>query len=176
MTIRPATADDVDAIRAVAERAWETDYPDILTRETATTGVADWYDRETLRDEVDRKKTLLLVAERETEGKAEASSEIVGFAHANWRNEEGYLLRVYVDPDHRRQGLGRDLLVETCDRLFAHEVEQVSAMVLSANEPGRAFYEHFGFAFEDEAETTIGGERYPESRYVLADRGQLTVE
>lgn len=165
MTVRPATEADVEAIRRVAERSWETDYPDILTRETAETGVEDWYDRERIRAAVDEAKTLLLVVER--------NGDVVGFAHGNWRNDEGHLLRIYVDPDHRRAGVGRELLVETCGALFDRGVDEIGAMVLSANEPGRAFYERFGFEHGEEAETTIAGEAYPESRYVLRDRGDL---
>ena len=46
-------------------------------------------------------------------------------------------------------------------------------MVLSANEPGAEFYQQFWFEFVNESETEIGGERYPESRYVLEDESQV---
>lgn len=168
MTTRTATVDDLDGIREVAEHSWETDYPDILTRETATAGVDDWYAPDRLSADLDRKKTLLLTADRD--------GDVVGFAHATWNDDEGHLLRLYVDPDHRREGVGRDLLVGVCDALFDRDVERINAMVLSANDPGKAFYERFGFEYQDEAETTIGGEGYPESRYVLEERSQLQVD
>ncbi|MFC5970918.1 GNAT family N-acetyltransferase [Halomarina salina] len=165
MTVRRATGDDVDGIRAVAERSWTTDYPDILTRETATEAVEDWYAPDQIRAELRDSRTLVLVAERD----AETDDGVVGFAHATWTDadREGYLLRLYVDPDHRRENLGRELLDRTTAELAGLGVERVNAMVLSANEPGRAFYEHFGFDHVDEQRTTVGGESYPESRYVL---------
>ncbi|NLV07284.1 GNAT family N-acetyltransferase [Haloarcula rubripromontorii] len=163
MTMRLATPDDVPAISQVATAAWETDYPDILTRETAEDGVRDWYSTEQIESELAESQTILLVAER--------GERVVGFAHATWHetDREGYILRLYVHPDYRREGIGRSLLERTCEELFEYDIERINAMMLTANEPGAEFYEGFGFEFVDESETEIGGERYPESRYVLDD-------
>jgi ribosomal protein S18 acetylase RimI-like enzyme len=165
MSIRTATEADVEGIRRVARRSWETDYRDVLTRETVEEAVDDWYAPDRIEAEFEDDRTLLLVAERD--------GDVVGFSHATWHDAEaeGYILRLYAHPDHRREGLGRALLERTCDELTARDVERINAMVLSANEPGVAFYERFGFAFVDEHETTIGDERYPESRYVLEPDG-----
>ncbi|AJF26365.1 GNAT family N-acetyltransferase [Haloarcula hispanica] len=162
MTVRPATPDDVTAINQVATAAWETDYP-LLTQETVEDGVGDWYSPEQIESELVESQTLLFVAERE--------GRVVGFAHATWHETDrvGYILRLYVHPDYRREGIGRTLLERTCEELFEHDIDRINAMVLSANEPGAEFYKGFGFEFADESETEIGGERYPESRYVLAD-------
>ena len=161
MTVRPATDGDLEGIRAVAERSWTTDYPDILTRETAEEAVDDWYAPDQLATEFKNSRTLVFVADRE--------GSVVGFAHATWSDadREGYILRLYVDPDRRRAGLGRELLDRTTAELADLGVRRVNAMVLSANDPGREFYERFGFEHVDEQPTTIGGERHPESRYVL---------
>lgn len=166
MTVRAATEDDVDDIRRVAERSWEEDYPEILTRETVVEAIGDWYDPDELRVAVDRGRTVLLVAEHD--------GAVVGFAHATWTDDdEGWLLRIYVDPDHRRVGLGRELLERTGVELSQHGVDRLNATVLADNEPGNAFYEHFGFELAEETETTIGGESYPENRYVLAGEDSL---
>lgn len=163
MAIRPATETDVDAVRRVAERSWKTDYADILTRETAEEAVNDWYEPETLAAELAFERTLLLVAERD--------DEVVGFSHATWSEDgnEGYILRLYTDPDHRREGIGRDLLAGTCTELADRGVQRVNAMVLSANNPGWAFYERFGFEYVEEHATTIGDTTYDERRYVHDD-------
>ncbi len=161
MSIRQATARDVDAVRAVAERSWRTDYQPALTRETVETAVNDWYAPERIEAELGAERTMVLVAEQ--------GEELVGFSHATWSDEDatGYILRLYVDPDHRRERIGRALLERTCVDLGAEGVERINAMVLAANEPGGDFYEHFGFEFADERTTTIGDETYPERRYVL---------
>ncbi|KAB1197571.1 MULTISPECIES: GNAT family N-acetyltransferase [Haloferax] len=161
MTIRAATEDDIDAIRLVAKRSWETDYPEILTRETIDAGVEDWYAREQIVDALVPARSLLLVADHD--------DSVVGFAHATWSSDEheGYILRLYVHPDHRRQGVGSELLERIRADLSSDGVERLNAMVLAENEPGITFYEQFGFEFVDEAQTTIGGDSYRENRYVL---------
>lgn len=161
MSVRTATPEDVTAINDVATEAWESDYPDILTRETVEDGVSDWYAPEQIESELVESQTLLLVTERD--------DSVVGFAHATWHDADsaGYILRIYVHPDHRREGIGRALLDRTCTELFDHDIDRINAMVLSGNDRGAAFYERFGFEFADESETEIGGEHYPESRYVL---------
>jgi ribosomal protein S18 acetylase RimI-like enzyme len=100
---------------------------------------------------------------------AEWERTVVGFAHATWSTEtgDGYILRLYVHPDYRRDGVGRALLDQTCQTLASHDIERINAMVLSANNPGVVFYEGFGFEFVDEHETQVGDETVPESRYVL---------
>ncbi|GGK71014.1 GNAT family N-acetyltransferase [Haloarcula sebkhae] len=167
MSVRTATPNDVTAISRIATAAWETDYPDILSRETAEDGVRDWYGPEQLESELVESQTILLVAERD--------GSVVGFAHATWHetDREGYILRLYVHPDHRRKGIGQTLLERTCDELFEHDIDPINAMVLSANEPGAEFYEGFGFEFADESETETGGERHPESRYVLDNESRV---
>ncbi|WP_396613551.1 GNAT family N-acetyltransferase (plasmid) [Haloferax sp. S1W] len=161
MPIRTATEDDVDAILRVAEQSWKNDYPEILTRETAETAVTDWYIPEQIAAELYKSQARILVAERE--------DTVIGFAHVTWSNAEkvGYILRIYVHPDHRREGIGRELLEQSCTDLEAQNVERVNAMVLVENGPGNDFYKRFGFEHADERETIISDKPYPENRYVL---------
>lgn len=161
MPIRAATEDDTESIRRIAEQSWKTDYPDILTRETAEEAVTDWYTPEQIAAELVQSRALILVAERK--------ETVIGFAHATWNDTEGegYILRIYVHPDHRQENIGRELLEQTCSALADQDIERINAMVLVENEPGNAFYKRFGFEHVDERETRIGGESYPENRYVL---------
>lgn len=158
MNVRAAETDDLDAINRVAKASWEADYPAILSRETVDEGVDEWYGADRFGEELGWARTLLFVAE--TDG-------VVGFVHAHWGDEEGHVLRLYVHPNHRREGVGSALLEHVQSELFDRGVERIAAMVLADNELGNAFYEQFGFEAVDESETTIGGERYLETRYVL---------
>lgn len=158
MSIREATTDDVAAIIAVAEAAWAADYPDFLSRETAEAGVADWYDPARIQSELADPATRLLVAA--------VDDAVVGFAHAYVDGEVGHLLRLYVHPDERRAGLGRQLFEGARASIAELDVDRITGMVLADNEPGNAFYRSLGFEHEATAETTIGGESYPEHRYV----------
>ncbi|WP_336135058.1 GNAT family N-acetyltransferase [Natronomonas amylolytica] len=161
MELREATDADIDAIRRVAERSWEVDYPAILTRETAQEAVSEWYGSDGLADAIAEGRTELLVAERD--------GEVVGFAHATWNGSEaeGYILRLYVHPDHRGRGVGGELLEGTRQALAGYDVDRIHAMVLAENDPGNAFYERFGFERADESRTRIGEGTYQENRYVL---------
>jgi ribosomal protein S18 acetylase RimI-like enzyme len=58
-----------------------------------------------------------------------------------------YLLNVYVDPDHRRQGLARSL-VETC-MAEAHR-RGIRVVSLHASDAGRSLYETMGFRASNE--------------------------
>lgn len=166
--MREATIDDVAPIRAVAEASWERDYADILTRDTVAAGVNDWYDEETLADLVADERTPVWVAEvGEADDEQGDGGEVVAFAHGYVAGETGHVLRLYVHPDERRSGVGERLLSATVDALTGRGSGRVEATVLAANEQGRAFYEAQGFEQVAAAETTIGGEAYPECRYRL---------
>lgn len=159
MTVREAAVDDVEAIREVATSSWETDYPDILSRESVEAGVDEWYSSDRLHETVvDPWPAVLL---------AEADGEVVGFVHATATGDEGAILRLYVDPDHRRDGHGRRLVEAIREELAVYDVDRISAMVLAENPLGNAFYRALGFEKTDEGETRIGGEPHPENRYVL---------
>lgn len=158
MPLREATDDDIEAIREVARSSWATDYPEIVSRETVTDRVDEWYDSDRLADDVGRPRALVLVADEDG---------VVGFSHAVLSAETGHILRLYVDTGHRGQGIGGDLLEATRDELFDRGAERVQAMVLAENEPGNEFYRAHGFELTGEGETTIGGEPHPENTYTL---------
>jgi len=157
MQIRQARTDDIEAIRRVAERSWETDYPDILHRENVEDVVTEWYDEQRIREEIGNEDALVTVAE--------SDGEVGGFAHGVWARRTGHILRVYVDPDHRGQGVGSDLLATLRDSLLQRGSDRIQAMVLADNEAGNEFYRNAGFEKIDEGETTIGGETYVENVY-----------
>ncbi|WP_435063972.1 GNAT family N-acetyltransferase [Halobaculum sp. EA56] len=161
MTVRRATPADVDAVRTVARESWETDYPSILSRESVESGVDEWYDPDRVRAALGADDELLRVAERD--------GAVVGFAHGLVDGEggSGHVLRLYVRPDARGEGVGGRLLERVRDELFDRGVGRIHAMVLADNDPGNEFYRSFGFELVERAETTIGGESYPENRYVL---------
>lgn len=160
MPIRRADRDDIGGIKRVAERSWEHDYPDILSRESIETGVNEWYGRDRLSTVVELDDSFVFVADRE--------GEVVGFAHGVLTEGAGAVLRVYVDPAHRGDGLGTDLLDRTVEAMTADGAERVTATVLSANEPGLQFYLDAGFTELDErGETRIGDEFYEETTLEL---------
>ena len=158
MEIRKATTDDAEAIATVARASWESDYPDILSRETVEKGVEEWYAPEEIEAEIASDDALIPVAE--------TGGEVVGFAHTVEDEHGGTVLRLYVAPDHRREGVGGDLLEHARDALDTRGAERVRAMVLADNELGNTFYRRHGFELAEEGETVIGGTTYRENVYV----------
>jgi ribosomal protein S18 acetylase RimI-like enzyme len=155
MEIRRAGGGDVDAIRRVAERSWEYDYPDILTRETITEGVAEWYGTEHVRADLGNPDATILVAER--------AGEVVGFVQGHTAENVGTVLRLYVDPDHRREGVASALFAAVTDELEREDVDRIRAMALAANEQGCAFYRSQGLKRVATDTTIIDGDRYDEA-------------
>ncbi|UHQ98761.1 GNAT family N-acetyltransferase (plasmid) [Natrinema zhouii] len=158
MEIRRATSEDTGEIRAVAASSWRTDYPNILNREAIEEGVEEWYNSEQIASELAEDDAILLVAE--------IDDKVVGFTHAVRRQRTGFILRVYVNPDYRKQGIGTELFASARDALLTRGVDDIRAMVLAGNEPGNVFYKTVGFEKVDEEETVIGGETYTENVYV----------
>lgn len=157
MNIRHGRPGDVSDIRDVAERSWETDYPAILNRENVEDIVNDWYAEDQIRAELENEDSVVVVAEE--------GGSVVGFAHGIWARRTGHILRVYVNPDHRGQGIGQELLATVRDSLLNRGSDRIQAMVLAENEAGNAFYRNAGFEKIDEDETIIGEKRYTENVY-----------
>ncbi|WP_435332750.1 GNAT family N-acetyltransferase [Haloarchaeobius sp. TZWWS8] len=158
MDYRHATVDDIDALQRVAQRSWEQDYPAIVSRESIVEGVHEWYSDDRLEADIRAADTSVLVA-------ADGDT-VVGFAHGIVDDDTGTLMRVYVDPDHRGDGVGRALVEYAMDDFETRGVDRVESMVLTANEPGNAFYHRLGFEQVQRATTTIGGESYDENIYL----------
>lgn len=168
MEIRQATPEDVSAIRSIATDSWEADYPDLISRETIDDGVEEWYDSDQLRREIETGDALFLLGVQTGDDERDRGPGIVAFAHAVLPDDgenTGHLLRLYVHPDERRQGIGNELLEATVDRLDERGVDTLRAMVLSANETGKAFYRDHGFEAVETATTTIGGESHEETTF-----------
>ena len=161
MTIREATDDDIEAIQGIAEASWESDYPDVLSRESMEEGVDDWYSEDRIRESITWSRAHMLVSERD--------DDMVGFVHADLipEDEIGHVLRLYVHPDHRQQGIGGELLGEACRTLFDEGAERIRAMVLESNELGNQFYQEFGFEPVSTEAVMIGEETYRERTYEL---------
>lgn len=81
----------------------------------------------------------------EDTGKADGSAPVVGCIGCIAKDSEVELVRMYVDPNYRRRGLGRQLF----DHLHMHAcgigAKRIHLSTPSVNEPGLAFYRSLGF-------------------------------
>ena len=76
---------------------------------------------------------------------AEAGDGVVGYGLSRWGADEGEIVNLAVDPDHRRRGLGRELVAEMLRRLGAMGVRTVYLEVRESNAGAIAFYVDLGF-------------------------------
>ena len=75
--------------------------------------------------------------------------KVVGTAMAGYDGHRGWLYSVAVDPDRRRQGLGKRLVTHTVDTLKAAGCVKVNLQIRASNAPVIAFYDALGFAVEE---------------------------
>jgi ribosomal protein S18 acetylase RimI-like enzyme len=164
-TIRPARTADTEAIRSLAERAWLAAYDGILDEETIRETVGEWYAEEALFEALDTPGTVFLVAEEEREEDDDSDPPIVGFCHGVVTEEEGDILRMYVDPDRWDEGVGTALHERLRDDLLDLNMRRMQAIVLADNEMGNRFYRDLGFEKTGEGEVELGRETYLENVY-----------
>ncbi len=160
MEIRPANDGDFGAVRRIAHRAWNEAYDEIVDDETITETVSSWYSNESLADALDRPGTAFLVAVED--------DELVGFCHAVVHEDEGDVLRLYVDPDDWGKGVGTALHERLRTDLQDFNMKRMRAMVLADNEMGNEFYRKLGFEKDDEGTVELGGREYAENVYTYA--------
>ncbi len=77
-----------------------------------------------------------------------ADGEVVGTALAGYDGVRGWLYKLAVAPEHRRQGIGRSLVAHAVRALKAMGCAKVNLQVTADNEAAVAFYESLGFAVE----------------------------
>jgi ribosomal protein S18 acetylase RimI-like enzyme len=139
-TIRPATASDTGAIRAVARASWHAAYDPVLGADRVDEVVDSWYDPERLAtDDVEPDERPFFVAD---------DGGVVGFAEAVPDDEDGdtaHLYRIYVHPDEWGRGIGGSLLDRIEDVLGNRGFEWLTLSVMAENDVGVRFYESEGF-------------------------------
>ena len=140
MTIRPATQQDLETIRALWEELY-AEMPEPEHQQKAWAEVVDAVQR------VIQENVALL---------AEEDGSAVGFALAWPKNERtGYLSDLYVQSAHRRQGIGRELVREAASRLGRNVL---TLDVDVRNEGARSLYRLLGFR-EQSLRLAIDAER-----------------
>jgi ribosomal protein S18 acetylase RimI-like enzyme len=128
LTFRPATALDAPAVLAL----W-------LEAETEPTHTDD---ESSIRQLIERDPEALIVAE--------IDHRLVGSVIAGWDGWRGSIYRLAVAPDHRRRGLGRQLVSRAEERLAAAGAVRCQAIVVETDDPAVAFWGASGW--EQQAE------------------------
>ena len=80
---------------------------------------------------------------------AEDTGVIIGTAMAGYDGHRGWLYSVAVDPQQRRNGIGRGLVKLAIQTLKSLGCVKVNLQVRATNSQVVEFYESLGFAVED---------------------------
>ena len=144
MIVRKAETADADAIARIYVESWRDSYaglvPDhVLTGLSRRRQAADW--RGVIAH--GRRAQRVMVAE--------GAAGVIGFGSTGPARHtglpyQGEVFTLYVDPDHRGEGIGRALLEALFGALAADRMESALVWVLAEN-PARYFYEALGGQF-----------------------------
>ena len=155
--IRPATAEDAEAVARVHLETWRVAYTGIFPREALEDSSAE---RVARRAEMHRRAPPIV---------GEVDGEIVGFVSVGAAVEadaDGELYAIYVLPTHWGTGVGRALMQAGEEHLRELGHREAVLWVLEDNPRARRFYEVAGWT-EDGKRQPIEffGVSVPEVRY-----------
>jgi len=168
-TICAATVDDVDAFVSMKNDAWRWAYAGILPDEhlealTIDGQAASWRVRLAEPEPHDSWVFVAIEGER-----------VVGVVGAERARDDdagpstGELGMLYLLPDHVGHGLGRALHDRALAALRDAGFDRATLWVLEANERGRGFYEHVGWAPDGvRGDHMVECANHPMLRYAIA--------
>jgi ribosomal protein S18 acetylase RimI-like enzyme len=136
VTVRRATTDDVEAVRAVGHATWPSTYGPIRGEEYVRDGLAKWWSVEAVRRGIDGATTTYVAVDRD--------GEVIGCSVVGERDGGPFVHKLYVTPDAQRTGAGRALL----EAVMADLPDDAVAVCLDhaeGNDRAHAFYERQGF-------------------------------
>ncbi len=129
--IRPMVEEDIPQVGVLERQAFPTLRP-----------------YTSFKRELASKLTSYLVACRwqpEDGPQAPASEEVLGYAGLWFIIDEAHLTSIAVAEEHRRQGIGKGLIVAALEQSRAREAIFLTLEVRASNWEAQALYQHFGF-------------------------------
>ncbi len=149
MQIRRATNRDIPGIQQVAEASWRSAYDGVLRPETVESVLAEFYSEDSLLHSLKHQAVVFLLAE--------VNGQVVGFVQALPKpgKNDYELTRLYILPDHQRQGIGRKLEQAVEQSL---EDRRLWVLVEQDNQGAIAFFKSLGFVGHRTLELPLFGE------------------
>ncbi len=146
--IRIASPKDLEVVSQIARAAFYDTYPSILSTEQIEYMLAKRYSLESLTHEMnDLKHIFILVEEAE---------KIIGFVSFSCSTGRMRLHKIYLLPESKGKGYGKELINCVCKEALNHGFEEIELNVNRYNQPAIDFYKKNGFVIDKEEDLEIG--------------------
>src|SRR3954467_8097229 len=146
MEIRPARVEDVPAVLPMVEKLCRLHESWDPAKYSFLPDIPGMYDQ-WLRERATHRRSVLLVAE------TSAPKKIVGFLIGTVEREipiyrlkeYGFLHDLWVEPEYRNEGIGRQMTMLAVERFRAMGVKQIRLDTAAKNEGARGLFASCGF-------------------------------
>ena len=78
---------------------------------------------------------------------ARDGEKVIGAVLCGHDGRRGYIHHMAVHPDHRRQGIGQQLVDRCLAALLAEGIDKCHLFIFTSNEPGIAFWQNGGWQY-----------------------------
>jgi ribosomal protein S18 acetylase RimI-like enzyme len=145
VNIRPATPADLTAIGKLGALLVRTHHDFDPKRFMAATSQTEKSYGSFLGTQLEEANIVIMVAERDGEVIGYTYAGVEGNDYMSLRGPAGVVYDLIVDPDHRRQGVGRMLLEATLEVLKAKGAPRVVLSTAERNAPAQHLFDRAGF-------------------------------
>ncbi|MBW8330114.1 MAG: GNAT family N-acetyltransferase [Thiobacillus sp.] len=142
------TLQEVDAVGALARTVWQTTYPALISQAQIDAMLDDRYAAGCIRAQLDDPRHAWWTAQQ--------NQVLIGFAHAVLDGADCKLDKLYVHPDHQRQGIGAALLHAVQDWAGQLQARRLWLQVNRGNAQAIAAYRKYGFRIVESRVFDIG--------------------
>jgi GNAT superfamily N-acetyltransferase len=137
LQLKRLTADEVDAVSALARVVWQATYPPLISQAQIDAMLAGRYAPARIRAQLDDPRHAWWVARHK--------QTLVGFAHAVLDGADVKLDKLYVHPDSQRHGIGAALVQRVDDWMHRQQARRLWLQVNRGNLQAVAAYRKYGF-------------------------------
>jgi ribosomal protein S18 acetylase RimI-like enzyme len=145
ITIRPATPKDLSTLGRLGALLVRTHHDFDPKRFMAATQQTESGYASFLGTQLDAPNVVVLVAEQDGDVVGYTYAGVEGRDYMSLRGPAGVLYDIVVDPERRRNGVGRTLLQATLQALKSHGAPQVVLSTAVHNEAAQRLFESAGF-------------------------------
>lgn len=164
MELRESNPGDTEQIRNVVESSMTASFR--LSPQQIEGLVENVFSDDQLGAVFDDPDTVFLVSMADTE---DDSDTIAGFFWGSVDDGRGNVRWLFVDAEHRGQGIGTRLFETGVEKLREAGADELRAFALQAGMDGHQFFEQFGYEQTDERNVEIGDDTL--GQYVYTPSG-----